>query len=245
MVQMSSAIAEVSTAARNAAQSGAATKAAADHGIKIVEETTKVIAKAAETTSEASGQIESLGKSSESIGTIVGVIEEIASQTNLLALNAAIEAARAGEQGRGFAVVAGEVRRLAERTTSATKEIAGMIGSIQQETACAVRSMVDGREKVESGMKKVRECSEALGRIMELVIEEGQLIQRIATSAEQQASAAGQVTESMNSISRFTEHAHTAGEQTVTACSDLTRLASELERHLHEFKMESTGDRAA
>jgi methyl-accepting chemotaxis protein len=197
----------------------------------------KVISHAAQTTSEAAGQIESLGRSSDQIGRIVGVIEEIAEQTNLLALNAAIEAARAGEQGRGFAVVAGEVRRLAERTTTATKEIGSMIASIQQETSTAVQSMESGRERVDASMKMVEECKSALGQIVESVHKEGGLVQRIATAAAEQTSAANQVAESMNSISHFTEHATAAGEQTVAACSDLARLASELERHLQRFNV--------
>jgi len=240
MVEMSAAIAEVANSAKSAAGSGTATVTAADHGSQVVEETMAVIRHAAEITSQAAGQIQSLGKSSEQIGRIVGVIEEIASQTNLLALNAAIEAARAGEQGRGFAVVAGEVRRLAERTTTATREIGGMISSIQQEAASAVQSMEGGREQVDAGLKKVEECSDALIQIVKLVRHEGGMVQQIATAAEQQTTTVNQVTESMNSISCFTEHATSAGEQTVNACSELARLASDLERHVQGFNIGKT-----
>ena len=237
MVEMSAAIAEASNSAREAAELSSMSETAANHGNKVVEETMQVIRHAAQSTSETGEQIESLGKSSEQIGRILGVIEEIAGQTNLLALNAAIEAARAGEHGRGFAVVAGEVRRLAERTTTATKEIGSMISSIQQKTALAVHSMESGRARVDAGMNKVEECRSALGQIMKSVHQEGGLVQQIAAAAEQQTLAANQVTESMNSISQFTEHANAAGEQTVTACGDLARLASELERHVQGFNI--------
>jgi methyl-accepting chemotaxis protein len=236
LFEMSAAIAEVSKSAQYAASSGVATETAADQGSHVVDETMSVIRRAAEITSEAAEQIQSLGKSSEQIGRIVGVIEEIASQTNLLALNAAIEAARAGEQGRGFAVVAGEVRRLAERTTTATKEISEMISSIQQETSGAVKSMANGRQQVDTGLKKVEECSHALTEIVKLVRTEGGMVDQIASASVEQTSTANQVTESMHSIARFTEYATAAGEQTADACGELTKLASTLEQQVQRFK---------
>jgi methyl-accepting chemotaxis protein len=197
----------------------------------------RVIQNAAKITSEAADQIRSLGKSSDQIGRIVGVIEEIAGQTNLLALNAAIEAARAGDQGRGFAVVAGEVRRLAERTTNATREIAAMISSIQQETANAVLTMESGREQVDAGLTKAEECGSALGTIVQMAHDAGNMVKQIASSAVEQTSVAGQVTESMNSITQFTEHSAAAGEQTLAACGDLAKLASELENNVQRFNI--------
>jgi methyl-accepting chemotaxis protein len=237
MASMAVAIQEVSRAAVDAAHAGQATEDAANRGTQVVEETRIVLQRSAQMTTEASAQIALLGNSSSQIGQVINVIEEIANQTNLLALNAAIEAARAGEQGRGFAVVAGEVRRLAERTTDATKTIAGMIVSIQSDSASAVDMMEGRKAQVAALMKKVEECSLALSEIVHMARNEETMVRQIATASEQQADASTQVAESMKLISNFSAYAHTAGEQTVRACSDLSKLASDLERNAQGFKL--------
>ncbi len=235
MVEMSAAISEVSNAASQAATSGSATQAAAHQGHRVVSETMEAIQRAASTTSEAAEHIEKLGQNSETIGSVVSVIEEIASQTNLLALNAAIEAARAGEHGRGFAVVAGEVRRLAERTTKATQEISSMIQLVQQETIAAVGSVERGRSDVEAGLARASQCSAALDEIVRLAQRSEGMIVQIASSAGQQIAVADQVTRSMHSVSEFTTHATAAGEESVIACNGLAHLAMELEHQLQTF----------
>ena len=159
----------------------------AKNGQRVVNEAVVSMQMVAEAVGQSSTVIAALGKSSNQIGEIVGTIEDIADQTNLLALNAAIEAARAGEQGRGFAVVADEVRKLAERTTKATKEISGMIRQIQADTKIAVMSMEDGTQKVGNGVMLANETSDALTRIQSLVMQTAGMIQQIAAAAEEQS----------------------------------------------------------
>jgi methyl-accepting chemotaxis protein len=137
--------------------------------------------------------VEELWKGSERIGQITHVIDEIAQQTNLLVLNAAIEAARAGEAGRGFAVVAGEVRRLAERTATATREITEMITTIQAGTSAAVQSMEDGKLQVERGVATTGEAGESLARIIATVDNVGHMVAQIAAATTEQAATADEV----------------------------------------------------
>ena len=135
----------------NSGRAAEASRKAADtarQGGTVVEQTLVKMKVIAESVRGTAGKVEELGKRSDQIGRIVGVINDIADQTNLLALNAAIEAARAGEQGRGFAVVADEVRKLAERTTMSTKEIATMIEAVQGDTRLAVEAMEQGPRQV-------------------------------------------------------------------------------------------------
>ncbi|HXI10416.1 MAG TPA: methyl-accepting chemotaxis protein, partial [Thermodesulfobacteriota bacterium] len=189
----------------------------------------------AESTAVTARTIKELGKSSEEIGTIVSVINDIADQTNLLALNAAIEAARAGEQGRGFAVVADEVRKLAERTTKATKEISGMIKTIQNETGKAVGAMDAGTDKVENGVKLANEAGDALKQIFTGVEDVTDKISHIATSAEQQSSTTDEITRNMDSIADVSKSNVASIGEVSNATDEMARLATELKELVSRF----------
>lgn len=168
---------------------------------------------------------------------IIQVIDDIADQTNLLALNAAIEAARAGEQGRGFAVVADEVRKLAERTTKATKEIAEMINQIQKDTAGAVSSIEEGNVEVESGKKMAVKAGESLQEIIKATDKVQDVVNMVASASEEQSSASEQISRNIEAISSVTNQSAAGTQQIARAAEDLNRLTSNLEVMIGHFKL--------
>ena len=178
-----------------------------------------------------------LGKSSDQIGEIISVIDDIADQTNLLALNAAIEAARAGDQGRGFAVVADEVRKLAERTTKATKEIAGMIKKIQADTTGAVRSMEEGTTEVERGIKLADRAGTSLQEIVGVSQKLTDMVTQIAAAGEEQSSASEQISKNVEGISKVTGETAQGTQQIARAAEDLNRLTENLQQLVAAFKV--------
>jgi len=237
--EMTATIGEISHNAESAAGASRQSAETADKGGAVMQAAATTMEQIAAATRSVSEKMTSLAHRSEEIGKVVSVIQEISEQTNLLALNAAIEAARAGEHGRGFAVVAGEVRRLAERTKSATEEIAGTIRSIQEETQGTLQVMHDSRQAVEEGMGKTTDARQSLDAIIESSKHVGQQIELIATAATEQTSASGEISESASQISLLASENSQAAVETAEACKSLSRLASDLDGIIRQFHLES------
>lgn len=183
------------------------------NGGKSVEETVHGMLKVKEAVFETAQRIHDLGNQSQQIGEIVQVIDDIAAQTNLLALNAAIEAARAGEHGKGFAVVADEVRKLAERSGKATKEIAELISSIQRGTKVAVDSMQVGTNEVEAGVALAQEAGKSLNAIVDGVSTTGNSVRQIMGLIDKILSSSKSVSEAINSVASISEQNTAATEE--------------------------------
>lgn len=216
-----------------AANSG---KIAKDGGI-VVGETIQGMNRVARSVKKSAETVQALGKSSNEIGEIIQVIDDIADQTNLLALNAAIEAARAGEQGRGFAVVADEVRKLAERTTKATKEIAGMIKQIQRDTEEAVITMDQGTIEVDKGIVLADKAGISLKQIIDGAQEVVDLSTQVAAASEEQSATAEEISKNIESISSVTQQSSAGVQQIARAAEDLNRLTDSLQNIVAKFKI--------
>jgi twitching motility protein PilJ len=209
----------------------------ASRGAEVVRETIQGMDSIRDQIQETSKRIKRLGESSQEIGSIVELINDIAEQTNILALNAAIQAASAGEAGRGFAVVADEVQRLAERSASATKRIETLVQTIQSDTNEAVSSMEQTTAEVVAGARLAEDAGTALGDIERVSNDLAGLIQNISTAARQQSVAATDTSATMNVIQEITSQTSLGASQTAESIGNLAQLANDLRLSVANFKL--------
>lgn len=234
--EMSATVTEVAKAAGSTSELTEQSQSTARTGQKAVADTVTAMKEIAESVSAAAEVMERLAAGSEQIGGVVDVISGIADQTNLLALNAAIEAARAGEHGMGFAVVADEVRALATKTTEATKEIAGMIGTIRSDINKTQQAMNAGCLRVESGVRQAGGAHDCLDEIVTVCDSSSQMVAQIATATEEQAATAVEISSGVGKISDMSQRTKSAAEKITAATMELEKLASELGRRSAWFK---------
>jgi methyl-accepting chemotaxis protein len=235
--QVTVSIAHVSQSAADASGLAGETGKLSSEGKRLVQDTVDEINKIAASVERASAVIQTLGEQSSQISSIVSVIKEIADQTNLLALNAAIEAARAGEQGRGFAVVADEVRKLAERTTASTQEIATMIEAIQQGTQNAVREMAEGTAQVGEGVQMAARTGDSMVRIEQATGRVLAAIEDISNALREQSAASGQIAGNVEKIAEMTEENSAAVGVVFDSANRLERLSGNLKETVGRFRV--------
>ena len=249
--QMSAGIQQVAANANAVSGMADKTTSAANQGDKAIDAAMNQMKSIEKSVSSSAQVVTKLGERSKEIGQIVDAISGIAGQTNLLALNAAIEAARAGEQGRGFAVVAEEVRKLAEQSQEAAKQIASLISEIQTETDSAVVAMNDGTREVKVGSEVVNTAGQAFKEIVSLIGEVSSQIREISAAIQQMASGSQQIVASVRDIDRVSKEA--AGQtQTVSAATEeqsasmeeiaassqaLAKMAEELQNDVGRFRV--------
>ncbi len=208
---------------------------------EIVLQTVEKMSEIAEVVQNSAVTIEKLGESSAQIGEIVSVITEIADQTNLLALNAAIEAARAGEQGRGFAVVADEVRKLAERTQQATKQITSMISTIQKESNGAVKAMKKGSEKVREGIDLAQKAGSSLHDVVQSSESVQHMVETIASASRDQTSTSEKIAANVEQIALVSSQSAEGVANIAQNVEQIEQLTEQLQERISKFKVHEDG----
>lgn len=240
--EMSATATEITNNCIAAAKSSEIANNSAVTGENIVQEIIRTMGRIDERVKESALIIHKLGERSDQIGDIAGIINEIAEQTNLLALNAAIEAARAGEHGRGFAVVADEVRKLAERTTGATKQIGDTIHTMQDEMKNAVVSMEGGVKEVEVGNNETAKSGSALREILNQINALASQINQIAVASEQQSATTNEINNNIQKISKIMDGSAKNISENADASSQLSNLSVELNKLVDQFRLQDRSD---
>jgi len=233
---------QVSNNAEASAEAARRALDAAEQGNRAVRDTLEGMQRIRASVQATAKKIKSLGDRSLEISEIINVINDITEQTNLLALNAAIEAARAGEAGRGFAVVADEVRKLAEHSRTATKDIAALIKAIQAETNEAVVVMEEGTKEVEVGARLADQAGKALEAISSVVRQSAELVQEISLASKQQVRGTEGVANAMQIISNITRQTSQGARQTARTVEHMVKLSEQLNEALSQFRIAGNGN---
>lgn len=235
--QMAMSIDQVSANALESSSVAERSVEIANKGADVVRATINGMDTIREQIQETSKRIKRLGESSQEIGDIVSLINDIADQTNILALNAAIQASMAGDAGRGFAVVSDEVQRLAEKASAATKQIEALVKTIQNDTNEAVISMEQTTAQVVNGARLAQDAGVALGEIETVSKSLAELIQNISSAARQQAASAGQISKTMNVIQEITSQTSSGTTATANSIGNLADLANQMRNSVAGFKL--------
>ena len=239
--EMAVSIDQVSANASESAAVAERSVAIANKGNEVVQNTIVGMDTIREQIQDTSKRIKRLGESSQEIGDIVSLINDIADQTNILALNAAIQASMAGDAGRGFAVVADEVQRLAERSSAATKQIEALVKTIQTDTNEAVISMEQTTSEVVRGARLAQDAGVALEEIEKVSTSLAALIQNISNAARQQASSAGHISNTMNVIQEITSQTSAGTTTTARSIGELAKLAEAMRQSVDGFTLPQQG----
>jgi len=238
---ISQAISDLASNASKSIQVAQSSVEIANRGGDVVKRTIKGMDGIRDQIQETAKRMKRLGESSQEIGNIVELIEDIADQTNILALNASMQAAMAGEAGRGFAVVADEVQRLAERSSNATKQIEALVKTIQTDTQEVISSMESSTSEVVSGAKLAEDAGEALQEIVGVSGEISNIILNFAETAEKQAQEVGAINDTMNVIQEITNQTSEGTNHTAESVGTLVDMADQLRETVAGFKLPRAG----
>jgi methyl-accepting chemotaxis protein len=241
LTEMALTVAQVAENTSHVSRSASVAASAARHGDETVAMASEKMQEISQRSVTAAASLEELARNSADIGKAVSLIEDIAAQTNLLALNANIEAARAGEHGKGFSVVASEVRRLAERTASATREIDGMIQSEQAQTRKVLEEMRSYNAQVADGVLLTGKTRSSLEMILKSVQEVEAMTSQIAVAAVQQSATTDELNRNLHRIAQITAASAASAHESSQACSELSQMSERMHAQLSDFRLAPTG----